>query len=372
MPNTAVSAVPVTEGIKYAGSKLKLIPQILELVDSTSAKSVFDGFSGTTRVSQALASNGLRVHSNDIADWSAVFAECYLKNDRDEDFFVPLIDHLNSLEGKDGWFSENYGGIADHKRSDTQDGKKKPFQIHNMRKLDAIREEIDELPINYTEKCVLITSLILALDRVDSTLGHYASYLREWSPRSYDTLKLRVPRLIKGYRNHKVTKADAIEEAAETDCDLSYFDPPYGSNNEKMPPSRVRYNSYYHFWRTVVLNDQPDLFGKAARRTDSSDKVTGSDFEEFRRNDNGRFKAVQAIESLIENAATPFIILSYSSKGRATRDELQESINRKAKLRDVLEIDYRSNVMRNMRWTNEWTEPKEKQNQEYLFLLEKR
>ena len=372
MPNTAVSAIPVTEGIKYAGSKLKLIPQILELIDRTPATSVFDGFSGTTRVSQALAANGFTVHSNDISDWSRVFAECYLMNTRDEDFYVPLIDHLNSLEGKDGWFSKHYGGLSEHKTSTQLDGFKKPFQLHNMRKLDAIRDEIDELPLDYTEKCVLLTSLILGLDRVDSTLGHYASYLREWSPRSYESLKLRVPKLIKSRENHQVSQDDAIYAAGKTNADLAYFDPPYGSNNEKMPPSRVRYNSYYHFWRTVVLNDQPELFGKAARRVDSSDKVNGSEFEEFRRSESGRFKAVEAIEKLIETTNSPFIILSYSSKGRATREELNDTITRSARLRDVLEIEYRSNVMRGMRWTNEWVDHSDKQNHEYLFLLEKR
>ena len=41
-----------TEGIKYAGSKLKLLPEILRLAKRTGAKTVIDGFSGTTRVSQ--------------------------------------------------------------------------------------------------------------------------------------------------------------------------------------------------------------------------------------------------------------------------------------------------------------------------------
>jgi adenine-specific DNA-methyltransferase len=34
---------PATEGIKYAGSKLKLVSQILRLVSKSGAKSVLDG-----------------------------------------------------------------------------------------------------------------------------------------------------------------------------------------------------------------------------------------------------------------------------------------------------------------------------------------
>src|SRR5215207_9700194 len=63
-------SVPPTEGIKYAGSKLKLLPHILELAARVEPKTVFDGFAGTTRVSQALAQCGYRVIANDIAAWS--------------------------------------------------------------------------------------------------------------------------------------------------------------------------------------------------------------------------------------------------------------------------------------------------------------
>ena len=72
--------VPRTEGIKYAGSKLKLLPHILQLVKKVDAKTVLDGFSGTTRVSQALARLGYTVVCNDVAVWSKVFGMCYLLN----------------------------------------------------------------------------------------------------------------------------------------------------------------------------------------------------------------------------------------------------------------------------------------------------
>lgn len=61
---------PRTEGIKYAGSKLKLLPYILQLAKRIGVKTVLDGFSGTTRVSQAFAQRGYTVVCNDIAVWS--------------------------------------------------------------------------------------------------------------------------------------------------------------------------------------------------------------------------------------------------------------------------------------------------------------
>ena len=112
----------------------------------------------------------------------------------------------------------------------------------------------------------MLTSLILALDKVDSTLGHYASYLREWSPRSFNTMKLLMPLIETKKASHKVMSKDIFQVLPKVKADLSYFDPPYGSNNEKMPPSRVRYASYYHIWKTICLNDKPELAGKTNRR----------------------------------------------------------------------------------------------------------
>lgn len=102
--------IPCTQGVKYVGSKLKLLPYILDLAKKTRAKSVFDGFSGSTRVSQAFAQAGYRVISNDIAEWSKKFATCYLKNLKQPEEYQSLINHLNSLPPEDGWFTEHYGG----------------------------------------------------------------------------------------------------------------------------------------------------------------------------------------------------------------------------------------------------------------------
>lgn len=363
--------IPKTEGIKYAGSKLKLLPYILELASKTNAKTVLDGFAGTTRVSQSFAQTGYKVISNDVSVWSKTFGICYLKNEKDRKFYKGIIEHLNNLQGKNGWFTKHYGGLPDDKSSTKLDGLKKPFQIHNTRKLDAIRDEIENLDLNETEKCVLLTSLILALDKVDSTIGHHASYLNKWSPRSYKTLELKVPQLFETEKDHEVLNGDIFKTIENVETDLAYFDPPYGSNNEKMPPSRVRYAAYYHLWTSIILNDEPEIFGKAKRRTDTSDTKAGSVFEEFRQNENGKFIATEAIEKLLAKTNAKHIILSYSSGGRATAENLFEILENAGKIIDFVKVDYKQNVMAAMRWTNDWTREAEQKNQEYLFLIEK-
>lgn len=369
--NDFVVDVPATEGIKYAGSKLKLLPAILELVQKTTAKTVLDGFSGTTRVSQALAKRGYTVLCNDIAVWSEVFGTCYLLNKRRREEYRDLIEHLNSVPPIDGWFTEHYGGDPNGGSSIQGDGLKKPWQRHNTRRLDAIRQEIETLGLGKVDKAVALTSLILAMDRVDSTLGHFASYLNKWSPRSYNELHLTVPQLFITNVEHQVFRREIFDLVSEVHADLAYFDPPYGSNNEKMPPSRVRYASYYHIWTSVCLYDKPELFGKVKRRKDTSDKVAASVFEEFRKDDDGHYVAVRAIERLLKMTSARWVILSYSSGGRATADELNDVVRRNGRLLEVVEIDYKKNVMAGMKWANEWLRDAEEPNREFLFLIER-
>lgn len=363
---------PETEGIKYIGSKLKLLPYILQLISEVSPRTVLDGFSGTTRVAQALAQLGYSVIANDVAVWSKVFGACYLLNRRPRSYYKNLIDYLNSLPGRDGWFTENYGGLPNGGVSKQPDGLKKPWQIHNTRKLDAIRGEIDRAGLDEIERSVALTSLVLALDSVDNTLGHYAAYLKEWSDRSFDTMVLKVPQIFASEGHNLVLQGDIFDILDKTEVDLAYFDPPYGSNNEKMPPSRVRYAAYYHIWTTICLDDRPKLFGKAKRRADTTDRVAASVFEEYHRNEEtGRFIAVEAIERLLKEARAKFIILSYSSGGRATARDLDQAISKCGQVRKVVEVDYKKNVMAGMTWTNEWVRDAEKPHKEFLFLIEK-
>jgi len=356
-------AVPETEGIKYAGSKLKILPYIIDIISDLDIRNVLDGFSGSTRVSQAFAKLGFDTTSSDISVWSETLAKCYLLNTHPTKHYQELINHLNSLEGYDGWFTQHYGG-------DENGSAKKPFQRKNTRKLDAIRDEIDKLNLDEIEKAVALTSLILSLDCVDSTLGHYVAYLSEWSPRSYNNLRLEIPNLFIAKGNNRIIRGDIFNTVRDNEFDFAYFDPPYGSNNEKMPPSRVRYYSYYHIWTTVIQNDKPKLFGKVNRREDTRDNFAPSVFEEFRKDNHGHFIAMQSIRKLIEDTKARYILLSYSSGGRATKKELTDIINSSGKLIKAVNIDYKHNVMGSMRWTNEWINSDGKHH-EYLFLMEK-
>lgn len=356
------SVLPQT--IKYMGSKRKIAGSICSLVRQLGAESVFDAFSGSTYVAQYLARAGMKIHANDIAEYSLFMNRCFLLSEKEPSLYQKKIDHLNALEPLYGWFSEHYGGNPKEVQG------KRPWQLHNTMKLDAIREEIDSIADDEDERAVLVTSLILALDKVDNTLGHYAAYLNKWSPRSFQELRLELPNLIRSNAQHRVTQASAFDSSPTNEAQVAYFDPPYGSNNEKMPPSRVRYAAYYHIWKTVCLNDKPKVFGVNNRREDSRDS-SSSVFESYKKNASGIYEAVAALEDLIAVTPNEDIILSYSSGGRATRDQLLDMCHSHAKTVRLFEIEHRENVMKHLTSTGEFLQRQETGHYEYLIALKR-
>jgi len=59
-------------------------------------------------------------------------------------------------------------------------------------------------------------------------------------------MRLKVPLILENEKEHTVLQSDIFAILGDVNVDLAYYDPSYGSNNEKMPPSRIRYAAYYH------------------------------------------------------------------------------------------------------------------------------
>ena len=95
-------------------------------------------------------------------------------------------------------------------------------------------------------------------------------------------------------------------------------------------------------------------------------------FPVFRKGASGRFVVIEAIEQLIRITNAPHILLSYSSGGRATAQDLLEVVNAYGNIIDARKIDYKKNVMAAMKWTNDWVKKIDEKHYEYLFLIQKR
>lgn len=359
-----------TQGIRYSGSKKEIITSILDITKNLDVENVLDGFAGTTRVAQAFKQSGYNVDCNDLSIYSQVFGNCYLVNNQPESFYKDKIEHLNNLKGVDGWFTQNYGGVVTNniKGNAVQpDGKKRPWQKHNTMRLDAIRDEIDRISDNEVEKSVLLTSLIMAMDKVDNGLGHQVSYLKDWAPRSSNNINLEVPQLIVGDKKYNSLSSDIF--SIENEYDLVYLDPPYGTNNEKTKTTRVRYASYYHLWTTIVRNDKPDLFGASLRREDvSSDTKPGavSVFESTNYN-----VVKDSIYNLINNLNSRYFLFSYNNKSKVTIPDLIDIFSTDFNLVETRYFKHKENVQKKLTSNKEWMGDTG-ENLEYLFLIEKK
>lgn len=335
--------------INYIGSKEKIIPYIERCIRDCST--IWDAFSGSCRVGKHFAEQGKSIISSDIGIWSYHIGNCYLKNKVERSHYEDMINYLNSLQGVDGWFAQTYGSL-----------KKLPYQMKNLMKLDAIRSKIDEWSLSEVEKSSLIVALLEGLNEVDNTLGHFSSYLRDFSKRSYNDLTLSVPQYNINQCDNQVICGDVFDFVDDIKADVMYIDPPYGSNNVKMPSSRVRYSTYYHFLKTVCLNDKPQVFGKVGRRIDTKNDGDISVWENV---DKG--VVVEALDNLISRAKSNKILISYNSNGKMTLEDILTVGEKYREVKQVIKIPHRKNVMADMKSTNEWNNTNS--NEEFVIEL---
>ncbi len=293
-----VAGGEVTLVIKYIGSKRKLVPHIIEQIQALDGVSrVCDIFTGTTRVAQGCKRAGMYVSANDLASYSLVFGGAYIATDAntaDIPRLQELLDHLNALPGEPGYVTKTFCEDARY------------FHPRNGARIDAIRAEIDRLSLTDNERSVLLTSLLLAADRVDSTTGVQMAYLKKWAPRAHNDLELRLPDLVAG--DGEAHQQDAItfaKNGGTKDYDLTYIDPPYNQHS---------YAGNYHVWETLVRNDKPEAYGVARKRVD----IRGA---RNPWNSKPRFRAT--LMSLLAAIESRYMLVSFSNEGFVPTPELE-------------------------------------------------
>jgi adenine-specific DNA-methyltransferase len=282
--------------IKYLGSKRRLVPVLGEMFGASGARTALDLFTGTTRVAQEFKRRGGLATTLDVARYSEVFARCYIETDRDQVDLDPLaavLEQLDALDGVPGYFTETFCTASRYLRPE------------NGERVDAIRAAIEADHRDSPFYPVLLTSLIEAADRVDSTVGVQMAYLKRWAPRAHNRLTLRVPELIAGAGTAR--RGDALELAGTLGSfDLAYLDPPYNQH---------RYFTNYHVWETLVAGDEPEHYGVACKRIDARDHETKSPF-------NRKREMPEALRECIENVDARVVILSYNDESWISLDEL--------------------------------------------------
>jgi adenine-specific DNA-methyltransferase len=272
--------------IKYLGSKRRLVPSLAALAVASGARTALDLFCGTTRVSQAFKGLGLEVTAVDSARCAHTLARCYVATDpySDPTFRAEVARAVDCTESRF-------------------------FRPENGARIDAVRSVIEAEYAGTPLWPVLLTSLLEAADRVDSTTGLQMAYLKQWAARAGRPLSLRVPDLLPG--PGRAVRGDAcnlVGTGALPDVDLAYLDPPYNQH---------RYDSNYHVWETLVAWDAPDHYGVACKRAELRDPATRSAF-------NGRRTMPVALAEVVTKVAADVMVLSYNNESWLTFDELYD------------------------------------------------
>lgn len=336
--------------MKYIGNKSRLIGFIEECLKDFNIHynncKVYDLFSGTGSVSEFFLKNDCKVLSCDNMNYA--IAEQYrrlyfrkeprfneLKKTIGYEKLDDILKYLNSLEGNEGYFFENFCEEGKYKR--------RFFSSSNAKKIDAIRNKIDEWKdiLPYEKYIFLVGILMNSADFVSNTAGTYGAYLKIWRSMALKELKLEKPEFINS-GEIKMYVSDVIDFVKEQNkADIVYLDPPYNTR---------QYPAYFSALESIVVNDNQVLNGKTGLRNYEKQKSKFSIKKDVK----------EEFEKLINNIKSDYIVMSYSTEGILDSNFIIEVLKRKGKTK-MYNTSYRRFK------TNAWTE-KNTNLKEILFI----
>lgn len=275
---------------RYLGNKYKLNNFIKSTIYETCEdfESFADLFAGTGAVASMFQDKHLIVndilYSNYVCHQTWFGTEKYSKTK-----IINFINRYNETSvSSDNYMSKIYG--------DTYFNKK------NCRKIGFIREDIEKNYTNRTlnnrEKCILITSLLYAMDKIANTCGHYDAYRKNGELNK--TLELMIPKIEKTNIKNEIYNEDINNLVKVVSADIVYLDPPYNSR---------QYCDAYHLLENVARWEKPNVYGVAKKMDRTALK-----------SDYCTISATQAFEYLIKNIQAKYIILSYNNMANKGND----------------------------------------------------
>ena len=294
--------------MNYIGSKYSLLDFLQETIDEVTGLKPEDGyrfadlFAGTGIVGSTYKKRGCFVIANDIQYYSYVMNRHFIENTNSLD--SSLVDHLNSLEGIDGYIYKNYCAGSGSERN--------YFTNENGRKCDAMRVEIERLrsdnEISEDTYFFLLASLINSIDKYANTASVYGAFLKHIKASAQKEFSLELLPVIEGQCG-LVYNSDINELARDVEGDVLYLDPPYNAR---------QYCTNYHLLETIAKYDNPVISGKTGLRDYKSQK---SRFCSSR-------TVASTFEDLIANAKFKYIFLSYNNEGLMSLDTIKKIMSK--------------------------------------------
>ena len=311
--------------ITYIGNKRALLGQIGQVVERVKSRlrkerlRVFDVFSGSGIVSRYLKAHASTLISNDIEDYAAVVARCYLRNRSTVDLraLSDLVDEMNRRV-EDGLcpngFIEELYAPRDEGRITRED--RVFYTRDNARRLDVYRRMIDEAPEDV--RALLLGPLLSRASIHSNTAGVFKGFYKnretkigQFGGTGSDALLrikgkivLESPVLSRYECDCEVLQEDANDAARRVrDLDLAYIDPPYNQHP---------YGSNYFMLNLLVRYERPERISR----------VSGIP-EGWRRSGyNVRAKSLPLMRDLLHALDARFLLVSFNDEGFITTEEM--------------------------------------------------
>lgn len=304
--------------MNYIGSKNKLsdfIKQtVYDVVDKDLSNKIFcDLFAGTGIVGHNFKAETKRVISNDFEFYSFVLNRNYIGNHRNFNC-KDLIEELNSIEGKSGFISAEY--------SENGKSERLYFSEENGRKIDAIRQKIEDWKIsekiNEDQYYFLLCSLLEAADKIANTASVYGAFLKQIKKSAQKKLEM-IPSLFElTESSHEVYNEDSNSLIKQIEGDILYLDPPYNAR---------QYGANYHLLNTIAKYDKFFPKGKTGLRNYQKSKYCSKP------------EVLKTFEDLIKNAKFPHIFLSYNNEGLMAESDIKNILSKFGKY-DIFTTEY--------------------------------
>lgn len=328
--------------ITYIGNKRALLGQISSVVEQVKRRlgksrlRVFDAFAGSGVVSRLLKAHASFLISNDIEDYAAVTARCYLRNRSDVDLvgLSRIVADLNARVTTEplprGFIEEMYSPRDDARI--TRDDRVF-YTRDNARRLDNYRRLIESVPPETRD--LFLGPLLSKASIHANTAGVFKGFYKnrhtkigQFGGSGSDALvrimgeiTMELPVLSQFECEYEVLQEDANKAARRLKhLDLAYIDPPYNQHP---------YGSNYFMLNLLVRYERPTHVSRAS----------GIPTDWRRSGYNVRAKSLPLLRRLLHDIDASFLLVSFNNEGFISPDEMRAMLDKLGSV-DVLETRY--------------------------------
>lgn len=307
--------------MRFIGSKKNLLEKIDGILEphlDGTEKTFVDLFAGSNIVGDYF-SDRFKIISNDIMYFSYILSRGTLGISKVPKFKkLKLRDISDPLQYLSSYPLDNTykGDFVTEEYSPAGKPQRMYFTTENAKRIDFCRNTIEKWHIDHLitsdEYYYLLSSLIAAIPFVSNITGTYGAYLKKWDKRAFKELTLESPIISNKYQNESHNEDSITLIKKLKGSDIVYVDTPYNTR---------QYPSNYHVLETVARWNKPQLKG-----------VTGQPNLDYEKSDFAvKRKAAEAMKTLLSNINAKHVVVSYSTDGIISEQDLLQIIKKFSK-----------------------------------------